>query len=356
MSINKKLFGTLFDGQEVYSYTLRNANGMKVKICEYGGIILEIKVPDKNGVYDDVICGYSSLQSYVEGNEGYQGAIVGRIANRIANSRFVLDGKEYNLYKNNGNNSLHGGKYGLTFRVWEAQPIDTDEPVLILHYTSPDGEDGYPGTLDVTVKYTLTAKNGLSIEYTATTDKKTIVNLTNHSYFNLGGYAAGNVLNHKLWLDADTYLISDAELIPTGEIRSVKGTPFDFNDEKLIAKDFDLNDPALKLAGGYDHCFNFKGGETKEPVLRGALTDPVSGRCMKLYTNQPCVQFYSGNFLNNEKYPFKNGCPQRPQMALCLETQKMPDAINHDNFTSVVLCPGEIYSYKTIFEFSVVDE
>lgn len=354
MNIEKKLFGVLDDGIEVYLYTLKNKNGMTVQISDYGGAVTQISVPDKNGYYDDIVCGYSSLQSYVEGNDGYQGAVVGRVANRIANARFSLDGKEYILYKNNGNNTLHGGKYGFTFRKWDALHIDGDEPVLILNYTSPDGEEGYPGTLDVTVKYTVTVNNGLSIEYTATADKKTTVNLTNHTYFNLNGYASGNILNHKLWLDADTYLVSDAELIPTGEIRSVKGTPFDFTVEKVIGKDFDLNNSDLKSAGGFDHCFNFKGGETAEPVLRGALTDPVSGRCMKLYTNQPCVQFYSGNFLNNEKYPFKNGCPQRPQMALCLETQKMPDSINHDNFTSVVLCPGETYSHKTIYEFSVM--
>lgn len=353
MSIVKKLFGTLSDGREVYSYTLRNRKGMKVKLCEYGGAVLQIKVPDAKGAFDDVVCGYSSLESYI-GADGYQGALIGRIGNRIGGAVFTLNGREYRLYRNDGENSLHGGKDGFNSKIWEAEPFDCDEPRLTLRYTSPDGEEGYPGKLCVTVVYTLTENNALSIDYSAVTDSDTIVNLTNHTYFNLGGYASGSVLGNLLSLDADRYLPTDSGLIPTGEILPVDETPFDFRSEKAIGRDFDLKNDAMKLAGGYDHCLCFTGGETDEPVLRATLTDPVSGRQMKMYTNQPCVQLYSGNFLKNAAYPFKNGCPQKPQMALCLETQKMPDSINHQNFTSTLLRPGETYHHKTVYVFSVV--
>lgn len=352
MSIKKKLFGILDDGREVYSYTLRNANGMKVKIITYGGAITQIKVPDKNGCFTDVIGGYDCLDSYVRG-DGYQGALIGRIGNRIAKGRFSLMGKEYKLFINNGENHLHGGEYGFSTKIWDATAIDEDEPSLVLHYLSPDGEEGYPGNLDVTVTYKLTNENGLSIRYEATTDSATILNLTNHSYFNLGGYASGSIHSHKLWLDADTYIPTDAGLIPTGEIRSVEGTPFDFRTSKEIGTEIGSDNIDIRLAGGYDHCLNFVGGETKEPVKRAELYDPQSGRVMSVYTNQPCVQFYSGNFLTNEEFPFKGGYKQSIQTLLCLETQKMPDSINHDNFTNVVLMPEEKYDYTTEYRFSV---
>lgn len=353
MSIKKKLFGTLDDGRAVYSYTLRNDNGMKVKICEYGGAVMQIKVPDKHGAFDDVVCGYSSLNSYVNG-DGYQGALIGRIGNRIANGRFTLDGVTYELNKNDGNNTLHGGNIGFNAKIWSVTPLDEPEPKLILKTVSPDGEEGFPGNLEITVTYTLTKNNALSIKYNAVTDKKTIVNLTNHTYFNLAGYAHGTVLDHTLWLDADSYLPTDAGLIPTGEIRSVSGTPFDFQTAKKIGKDFDLSNTDMALAGGYDHCLCFKDHGNKEELpLRAILNEATTGRQMKVYTDQPCVQFYSGNFLFNEKYPFKNGCPQRKQMALCLETQKMPNSINQPGFTSTVLLPNEGYTHTTVYEFSI---
>ena len=224
---------------------------------------------------------------------------------------------------------------------------------MVLTLTSPDGDENYPGTLSLTVTYTLLRSNALSIHYEATTDKKTVVNLTNHAYFNLGGFSSGKIFDHVLQMDADKYIPTDENLIPTGEIRSVIRTPFDFREPKTIGEDFDLENPDMKLAGGFDHCLCFTGGETKTPVLRIEAYEPNSGRLMQVYTNQPCVQFYSGNFLNNESYPFKGGYPQRIQTLMCLETQHMPDSINHDNFTNCVLRPGEKYDYTTEYRFSV---
>ena len=353
MSIVKEFFGKLEDGREVYSYSLKNANGMQVKIISYGGALVEIKVPDRKGCFSDVIGGYDYLESYV-GGDGYQGALIGRVGNRIARGKFSLEGKDYSLFINNGVNHLHGGEFGFDKKVWDVTVnSDGEEPEISLHTTSPDGEEGYPGSLDVTVIYKLNALNGLSIRYVATTDKATPINLTNHTYFNLGGYASGSV--HSLWLtlDADTYLPTDETLIPTGELKSVEGTPFDFRVKKQIGKDILSDDNDLILAGGYDHCLNFTGGKTDAPVKRGELYDEKSGRLMELFTNQPCVQLYSGNFLTNEKYPFKGGYPQKRQTFLCLETQHMPDSINHANFTDSVLIPGDIYDYTTEYRFSV---
>ena len=351
--ITKQYFGFLEDGKEINSYLLKNKNGMSVRICEFGGAIMEINVPDKNGRVSDVVAGYDSLRDYVLG-DGYLGALVGRVGNRIANGKYTLDGKKYSAYiNNNGVCSLHGGKVGFSHRVWDVKAVDGEEPKLVLTLTSPDGEEGYPGTLNVTVTYSLLISNALSIHYEATTDKKTIVNLTNHAYFNLGGYASGKIFDHVLQIDADRYVPTDAYLIPTGELRSVEGTPFDFREPKTIGKDFyaDCND--IKVAGGYDHCFCFTNGESKEPVLRIEAYEPNSGRLMQVYTNQPCVQFYTGNFLKNPEHPLKGGYPQNQQAAFCLETQKMPDAINHPNFDNVILNPGETYDYTTIYRFAL---
>ncbi len=350
--IEKQLFGKLSDGREVYAYTLKNKNGMLAKILSYGGVIAELKVPDRNGNFTDVVGGYDSLDSYV-GADGYQGALIGRFGNRICRGKFALEGKEYSMFINNGVNHLHGGQFGFNTKLWDVTEKDSDEPQLVLHILSPDGEEGYPGNLDLVVTYTLNSKNGLSIRYEATTDKTTIINLTNHCYFNLAGYASGSIHDHVLMLDADTYLPTDSTLIPTGELKSVVGTPFDFRSPKRIGDDIGADDNDLVTAGGYDHCFNFVGGETKEPVKRAELYEEGSGRVMTVYTNQPCVQFYSGNFLKNEKYPFKGGCPQKIQMLMCLETQHMPDSINHANFTNCVLRPDEKYDYTTEYRFSV---
>ena len=351
MSIKKNLFGVLDDGREVYAYTLKNQNGVQVKILNYGGVLVEIKVPDRNGCFTDVIGGYDCLDSYVRG-DGYQGALIGRWGNRIDKGHFTLEGKEYSLFINNGENHLHGGEHGFNQKIWDVTELDGEDPTLKLHVVSPDGDEGYPGNLDLTVTYCLSRENGLSIRYEATTDQTTILNLTNHTYFNLRGYASGSVHPLILTLDADTYLPTTEGLIPTGELKSVEGTPFDFRTPKEIGRDIKCDNRDLIIAGGYDHCLNFVGGETKEPVKRGELYDPQSGRVMELYTNQPCVQLYSGNFLTNAEFPFKGGYQQVPQTLLCLETQHMPDSINHDNFTNCVLKPGEKYDYVTEYKFS----
>ena len=350
--ITKHFFGTLEGGVEVNYYVLKNQNGMSVRICEFGGAIMEINVPDKIGRVSDVVAGYDSLRDYVLG-DGYLGALIGRVGNRIANGTYTLDGKTYSAFINNGPCSLHGGKVGFSHRMWSVKAVDGEEPRLILTLHSPDGEEGYPGNLDVTVTYTLLSSNALSIHYEAQTDQKTIVNLTNHAYFNLGGYASGKVFDHVMQIDADRYIPTDGALVPTGEIRSVENTPFDFREPKTVGRDFDLTNEDLKMAGGYDHCLCFTGGETKEPVLRVEAYDPNSGRLMQVYTNQPCIQFYTGNFFNNPEHPLKGGYPQNLQAAFCLETQKMPDAVNHPNFDNTVLNPGEKYDYTTIYKFSI---
>ncbi len=349
--ITKHFFGTMDDDRDVYSYLLKSDAGMSVRICEFGGAIMELFVPDRLGRMTDVVAGYDSLRDYVLA-PGYLGALVGRVCNRISKGKFRLNGKEYQIYKNNNGNSLHGGKVGFSHKIWDVKAEDGEEPRLVLSLVSPDGDENYPGTLSVTVTYTLLRSNALAIHYEATTDKKTVVNLTNHAYFNLGGYSSGKIFDHVLQMDADKYIPTDENLIPTGEIRSVKGTPFDFREPKTIGQDFDLEHPDMKLAGGFDHCLCFTGGETKTPVLRIEAYEPNSGRLMQVYTNQPCVQFYTGNFMWEIEAPLKGGCPASVQTAFCLETQKMPDAINHSNFDNVVLNPGEKYDYTTIYQFS----
>ena len=342
MSRVRELFGTLECGAEVYRYILRNENGMQVAILTLGGAIQQILVPDRNGAMDDVICGFDDLASYLA-CPGQHGALIGRFGNRIARGKFTLDGVEYTLATNNGVNHLHGGLVGFHHKLWSAVATDGEEPSLALSYTSPDGEEGYPGTLCVTVTYTLTKQNGIAIRYVATTDKKTVLNLTNHAYFNLGGLASGSTLSHELWLDADTYLPVDETKIPLGEKASVVGTPFDF----LVARAIGDGAPA----DVYDHCFNFK-GECSDVVLRGVLYEPVSGREMKMYTNQPSVQLYTGNHLGGNAFPFKGGVKQVKYAGVCLETQKAPDAPNQPHLAVATLDKGEIYDYTTVYEFS----
>ena len=350
--ITKEFYGSLADGREVYRYTLTNKNGLKIKVLNYGGVVTELWTPDRRGGFTDIIGGYDTLESYV-GADGYQGALIGRVGNRIDQAKFTLEGKDYELYHTEDNgNLLHGGNIGFNQKIFEVTELDGDEPALVLHTVSEDGDEGFPGNLDLTVTYTLTKENGWKINYHATTDKTTIVNLTHHAYFNLRGYAAGHVYPIKLQLDADTYLPINENLIPTGELRSVEGTPFDFREPKEIGKDINADDKDLIIAGGYDHCLNFKGGATETPVKRGEAYDELTGRTMAIYTNSPCVQFYSGNFIKNAAYPFKGGYVQTPQILFCLETQFMPDSINKPHFTNCVLKPGEVYDYTTEYRFS----
>lgn len=360
MNIYTRPWGKTASGETASLYTLVNDGGMTVEITDFGGTIVSLKTPDRNGKICDVVLGYDALYDY-EHADGYLGALVGRVGNRIAGACFELNGETYTLCANDGRNSLHGGKRSMSYVIWSAETAVTDAAAtLTLTYVSPDGEEGYPGNLSTKVTYTLDGANALSIRYEATTDKATPVNLTNHAYFNMAGNASGSVLGQVLWLDAESYVPGDSELIPTGQIKAVDATPFDFRVAKPVGRDFFADDADLRLAGGYDHCLNFtdwkactSGGEV---VLRGTLLDPVSGRKMEMYTNQPCVQLYSSNFLKNPCFPLRGGYAQKTQTAICLETQMMPDSIHHQGdaaFTDCVLRPGETYDYTTVYKFTV---
>lgn len=351
MRIDKKPFGATKNGESVNIYTLENNNGISVSISEFGAAIVNLFVPDKSGNIADIVGGYDCLSSYEDG-DGYQGAIVGRFGNRIAKGIFTLDGATYKLYTNNGNNHLHGGKIGFSHKVWTSESYMCDDSVsLVLSLVSPDGEEGYPGELTVKVTYTLDS-DSLTISYFATTDKKTVLNLTNHSYFNLSGFDSGKIFDHIAHLRADRFLPTDDELIPTGEIASVNGTPFDFRNPKAIGRDFYADDINLKNARGYDHCFVFQDNVNNDsPKI--TVTDKDSGRVMEVYTSMPAVHFYTGNFLNNPDYPFKGGYPQATQNAFCLETENMPDSMNHENFTDCTLDVGEKFESFTKFRFTI---
>lgn len=354
MSIAKRIFGKLSDGREVSLYELENKNGMRLILSEFGAAMVKIVVNDKNGDPVDVICGYDDVKSYELG-DGYQGAIVGRWANRIRKGRFTLDGVEYQLPTNNGENHLHGGTDGhLSHIIWNSEAVsEGDEPSVRFSCTSPDGSNGYPGTLSVSVTYTLTKDNGVSIRYNATTDKKTILSLTNHSYFNLGGYDSGSIADHVMTVDAESFLETDEGLIPTGRILSVEGTPFDFRASKRLGDEIDSDFEAIRFGLGYDHCLNFAGWEeeSREVLHRATLYCAKTGIEMKVLTNSPCVQIYSGNVMNNKDYPFKNGVEQIPRNAICIETQRMPDSMNHEGFTKAILDVGETYDYTTVYKF-----
>ncbi len=343
-------------GQIVTGYTMYGQSGMRVTISDFGGVIWSLLAPDREGKLADVVAGYDNVLD-LEASSGYLGALIGRFGNRIANGTFTLDGKEYHLAQNDGCHHLHGGNVGYNQRFWQVEAQDSEEPALQLSYFSPDGEEGYPGNVHVQVTYRLRSDNSLEISYRATTDQKTILNLTNHSYFNLAGFASGSVLDHRLMLDVSHYLETDAQLIPQ-KIVPVQGTPFDFTQPKALRRDFFVDDrcPALKLAGGYDHCLCFNHWEdpSKTVQYRGYLEDPLSGRRMELYTNQPAVQLYTANFLDDDGNYLKGGLPKKKQMAVCLETQCMPDSVHHTDFTPCTLDVGEIYDYTTVFRFVTV--
>ena len=348
--MKKSSFGKTKDGEPVDLYVLTNGNGMEVAITNYGGTVVSVKVPDRSGKYADVVLGFDSLDGYL-GNEPYFGAIVGRYGNRIAGGRFPLDGNEYHLAQNDGKNSLHGGLKGFDKRVWSGKDVSkSGAPAIQLSYLSKDGEEGYPGNLSATVTYTLTAKNELRIDYGATTDHATVLNVTNHSYFNLAGEGNGDVLSHLMTINADRFTPVDATLIPTGEFASVAGTPLDFRKPTAIGAGIDADNEQVKLGKGYDHNFvlNRKGGEL---YLAAHVTEPTSGRVMEVLTTQPGLQFYTGNFLDGTVHG-KGGKVYGRRSAFCMETQHFPDSPNQPKFPSVVLKPGEHFNSTTVFRFS----
>jgi len=331
-------------------YTLVNKNGLTLRVTNLGGRIISLTVPDKRGTLGDIVLGYDSVEQYRSGNP-YFGALIGRVGNRIAKGKFILEGKEYSLSINNGANSLHGGPRGFHNVYWNGTVPSGSTNALELHYLSRDQEEGFPGKLDVTVTYTLTDNNELRIDYIATTDKTTIVNLTHHSFFNLAGEGRGDVLKHEIMIQSDRFTPVDQGLIPTGELRKVDGTPFDFRKPHTMGERIDADDEQLRAGKGYDHnwVLNKKSGEFS---LAARVTEPVTGRVMEVWTTEPGLQFYSGNFLNGKDtgkggkaYPFRG--------AFCLEAQHFPDSPNHPEFPSVVLKPGEQYEQHTVYKFSI---
>jgi aldose 1-epimerase len=343
MSIIKSNFGKTKEGQFVDLYTLTNANGMIVKITNYGGIVTSLQVPDKNGQLDDVVLGFDSLDKYLGGHP-YFGALIGRYGNRIAKGKFTLNGTEYKLATNNGENHLHGGIQGFDKVIWNGEIIKKENEVGIkLSYLSKDGEEGYPGNLSVVVIYTLTNNNELKISYEAETDKPTPVNLTHHSYFNLKGAGNGDILGHLLTFDADRFTPVDEGLIPTGELKSVKDTPMDFTVPKAIGERIS------QVKGGYDHNYVLNGWDGS--LKRAAkVVEPLSGRVMEVWTTEPGLQFYSGNFLDGT-ITGKNGKVYDKHYGFCLETQHFPDSPNKPQFPSTILEPGEKYTQTTVYRF-----
>jgi aldose 1-epimerase len=348
--IKKEFFGKTQDGQ-VDLYTITNAHGMELRVTNYGGIIVSLRVPDKNGSVADVVLGYDNFDGYAK-NPAYFGAIVGRYANRIANGAFTLDGAVYHLAKNNGPNSLHGGLKGFDKVIWHAEPLTNEQGSgLILTYTSKDGEEGYPGNLKTKVTYTLTDQNELRIDYEATTDKAAPVNLTSHSYFNLAGEGSGDILKHELTLNADRFTPVDQTLIPTGELRPVKGTPLDFTKPTAVGARINDNYEQLLIAHGYDQNFVLN-RKDDDLLLAARVHEPGSGRVLEVYTTEPGVQLYTGNFLDGS-ITGKHGHVYNKHAAMCLETQHFPDSPNHANFPSTILRPGKTFRSRTVYRFSV---
>ncbi|HCW53859.1 MAG TPA: galactose-1-epimerase [Clostridium sp.] len=350
MSISKKLFGTIENEHNIYIYTLENSKGMKVSIINYGGTVTSCVVPDKDNNCVDVVLGYDNIEDYLKGDKFF-GAIIGRFGNRIKDGKFTLNGQTYTLACNNGPNHLHGGNKGFDKVIWDVVIDDEHPNTLKLSYLSKDGEEGYPGNLNVTVTYSLTEENELEINYSAVCDSDTIVNLTNHTYFNLNGHSSGNVLNQKLMINADYFTVNDKLSIPTGEIRAVKGTPMDFTVLKEIGQDINADYEQLAFGNGFDHnwVLNTKGNLTQKAAH---AVSESTGITLDMYTTQPGVQFYSSNFLDGSDIG-KDKNPYNFRNAFCLETQHFPDCINHDNFASPILKAGEQYNQKTVYKFSV---
>jgi aldose 1-epimerase len=349
--MEKKAFGTTPDGKTADLYVLTNKNGMEVSITNFGGIVVSVKVADKQGKFADVVLGFDTLDGYVA-DKSYFGALVGRYGNRIGGAKFGIDGVTYTLPKNNGENCLHGGIKGFNKMLWDARDVSNgDEPALELKYTSKDGEEGFPGNLMTTVVFTLTNKNELKINYSATTDKKTVVNLTNHSYFNLAGQGNGDILKSVLRVNADKFTPVDAALIPTGELKSVEGTPFDFRKPTEIGARVDQNDEQIKLGHGYDHNFVLNKEKPSGPALAARVEEPTTGRVLEVWTTEPGIQFYTANFLDGTVHG-KGGIAYGRRTAFCLETQHFPDSPNKPSFPSTMLSPGQHYQTTTIYKFS----
>lgn len=349
-SFKKELYGTLPDGTEVFQFRLKNDNDVIVRIIEYGGIITELWVPDKNGVLEDIVLGHDSLEEY-QSSPYYLGALIGRYGNRIANAKFSLDGAAYQLSTNDFPNSLHGGETGFNTRIWKGEQVPAlNGTALKLSYTSLDGEEGFPGNLTIEVTYTLSNNNALVIDYKATTDKKTIVNLTQHSYFNLSAIKE-DILNHELVINADRFVEIREGAIPTGNLASVENSPFDFNSLKRVGDEIDTDHPQLNLTSGYDVTWVLN-KEGHELDVAAKLVHPTSGRVMEVLTTEPGIQFYSGNFLKNEPSG-KKGTANNRRTGLCLETQHFPDSPNQPSFPSVELDVDEKYTSTTIYKFSI---
>jgi len=351
MDIKKSAFGKTPDGKAVDLYTLTNSHGIEARIITYGGTVISLKVPDRNGKMGDIVLGHNSLDRYVDPNHAgspYFGCIIGRYGNRIGKGRFTLDGKTYTLAANNGPNHLHGGTVGFDQKVWKAEPVNGKESALKLTCTSKDMEEGYPGNLKVTVTYTLTDKDELRIDYEATTDKPTVCNLTNHSYFNFTG-ADRDILDHELTINADRLTPVDSGLIPTGEFRSVEGTPFDFRKAKKIGQDINADDEQIKFGGGFDHNWVLR-KQGSDLSLAARVVEPTSGRVMEIYTTEPGIQFYSGNFLDGT-VTGKDGKVYKHRYGLCLETQHYPDSPNKPDWPTTVLRPGKTYKTTTVHKF-----
>lgn len=342
-------FNQEIDGKKVELFTLKNKNNVTAAITNYGGRVVSLIVPNKEGSFTDVVLGYDKLESYRKEGEGFFGALIGRFGNRIGKGKFVLDGKAYHLELNDGPNSLHGGKNGFFAKVWEAKQVN--ENTLELNYVSVDGEAGYPGNLTVKVTYTLTDENALKIDYVATTDKKTVVNLTNHAYFNLNGEGDSTILDHKLMINANAITPVDATLIPTGVLMSVEGTPFDFNRPTLIGSRINDDNEQLKSGKGYDH--NWVLNKKKGLQNVASVSSSKTGIVMDIITEEPGLQFYSGNFLTGKDTDGKGGKSYTYRSAFCLETQHFPDSPNQASFPTTVLKPDDTYRTTTIYKFSV---
>lgn len=351
VSIAKTAFGITDKGEKIALYALKNQNGMEVKIMTFGGIITSLKVPNKENVSEEVVIGFNNFEQYTKDNP-YFGALIGRYGNRIAKGKFTLDGKEYQLGINNGENALHGGPEGFHRVIWTVEEAKGGDTALLrLKYVSVDTEEGFPGNLTVYVTYTLNSDNALDVLYEATTDKKTVVNLTQHSYFNLSGDFTKLILNNEVTIDADKLVPVDANLIPTGTLMDVTNTPFDFRKPKVIGKEIEAEDDQIKKGLGYDHCWVLN-NQDKGYRFAASAYDPTSGRFLEVYTDQPGIQFYTGNFIDGT-LPMRNGGTFAKRTGLCLETQHFPDSPNQKDFPTTELNPGENYKTKTTFKFSI---